>query len=197
MRCFIGVELPEDVVELVGRVRDSLSLADHDWRSEKWVPAENLHLTLAFLGEVTDSQLQRTISALDRIEFPAYILENAAFVAVPAAGRARVCWLEFAGGASSCALLSAKIVGELLASGVPVEVSGTGFRAHVTLVRSRRGRAVTNEALRVVQHALDDGAAPSVSVSSVTLFASRLTRARPVYEVVAKIPLAEPEQHAL
>ncbi|HOJ77310.1 MAG TPA: RNA 2',3'-cyclic phosphodiesterase [Bacillota bacterium] len=59
MRAFIGIELAEQMVAEVAALMERLKLDYHGWR---WTKPANLHITLKFLGEVTNEQLD----SLDR-----------------------------------------------------------------------------------------------------------------------------------
>src|SRR5688572_5179705 len=61
MRCFVAVEVPEEVRGMIVRVSEALRRADAD---VKWVERENLHLTLKFLGDLTEEAASRLSAAL-------------------------------------------------------------------------------------------------------------------------------------
>ncbi len=54
MRCFLAIELPEEVREELVRIQKQLPEAKF-----KLVEPENLHLTLKFLGELSDFQVNK------------------------------------------------------------------------------------------------------------------------------------------
>ena len=55
MRLFVALEIPAAVREnLAGLIRDLRAIAPQP----KWVRAENLHITLKFIGEVADTKLE-------------------------------------------------------------------------------------------------------------------------------------------
>ncbi len=54
MRCFISVNLSDEVRKSIQSVIDDLRPQS---RAVRWVPAENLHLTLKFLGEVDEGMV--------------------------------------------------------------------------------------------------------------------------------------------
>src|SRR5688572_32474289 len=56
MRCFVAVEVPEEARGLIVRVQEALRRAGAD---VKWVERENLHLTLKFLGDLTEEAAAR------------------------------------------------------------------------------------------------------------------------------------------
>jgi 2'-5' RNA ligase len=51
MRCFIAIDLSQAVKE---GIREVIERIRHTSGSVKWVPVENLHVTVKFLGEVSD-----------------------------------------------------------------------------------------------------------------------------------------------
>ncbi len=55
MRCFIAIDLPIEIKIKIGHVINLSSPLSGDI---KWVPYENIHLTLKFLGEVDDILLK-------------------------------------------------------------------------------------------------------------------------------------------
>ncbi len=62
IRVFIGLDLPEDI-------KRSLGLLKRPVRGAKWVPLENLHLTVRFIGEVSENCLQIIKEELREISF--------------------------------------------------------------------------------------------------------------------------------
>ncbi len=55
MRTFVSVEVPEDIRAKIGLFSDSIKeLFNND---VKWVLPKNLHFTIKFLGEISESAL--------------------------------------------------------------------------------------------------------------------------------------------
>ena len=64
MRLFVALEIPPAVREnLAGLIRDLRAIAPQP----KWVRAENLHITLKFIGEVADTKLEAIRKTLDAV----------------------------------------------------------------------------------------------------------------------------------
>src|SRR5688572_27535572 len=61
MRCFVAMEVPEEVRAFIVRVQEALRRAGAD---VKWVERENLHLTLKFLGDLEEDAAARLGGAL-------------------------------------------------------------------------------------------------------------------------------------
>ena len=54
MRTFIAIDLPQPLKENIDQIQTDLKQCD---LSFKWVKAENIHLTLKFLGNIEEKQL--------------------------------------------------------------------------------------------------------------------------------------------
>ncbi len=62
MRCFIALEVPEDLQEALGRVQKKL------WRAAadvKWAKPETIHLTVKFLGDVRDEDVPEVCGVME------------------------------------------------------------------------------------------------------------------------------------
>src|SRR3989338_9690957 len=64
MRAFIGIALPDAVRSSLAGLQRQLSESGAD---VKWVEAENLHVTLKFLDEITDEQRRTVEEFLARV----------------------------------------------------------------------------------------------------------------------------------
>jgi 2'-5' RNA ligase len=71
MRLFVALEVPEAVRENLAAIRKSFSSIDSRLR---WVPSQNFHVTLKFIGSVPGEKLQgitealRSVSIVDRVQ---------------------------------------------------------------------------------------------------------------------------------
>lgn len=58
MRCFIAIDIPEDIrADLTDLQKELAGRVDIQKGDVKWVESESMHLTLKFLGEVPDNQI--------------------------------------------------------------------------------------------------------------------------------------------
>jgi len=154
---------------------------DGRWRDDKWVEGHNLHITLKFLGSLSEEDVAAVRAALD-VTIPEHVtvrLAEPRIRAVPNPRRTRMLWGTFFDDDGTCAAVAEAAERAALQVGIAPEERP--FIPHVTLARTRRPHAVTSMALEAGQTALD--AAPkAVSVGEVTLYRSVLTRQGPVYE---------------
>ncbi len=51
MRCFIAIDMPEDIK---GSISGVMERCGEEPKGARWVPVENIHLTLKFFGDVKD-----------------------------------------------------------------------------------------------------------------------------------------------
>ena len=61
MRAFIAVELPDEIREALGAVQQDLR---HLTSTVRWVPADSIHITLKFIGEIPDKRVDDIDTAL-------------------------------------------------------------------------------------------------------------------------------------
>lgn len=189
-RAFFAIGLDDQTREALVRARDAFCDEAPAWRSEKWVPPENLHLTLAFLGEVPDgalAALAEHAAALVRAQ-PAFRLSLGDVRAVPRPRAATMLWCTVAEGEHEAGALATAVSEAAAAHGIPP--SGRPFAAHITLVRARRPRPAPADALAAAAEALSAACAGSaMSVADVMLCSSTLTPRRPIYRTIARLPL--------
>ncbi len=153
----------------------------------KWVPIENVHLTLQFLGGVPEERVEdvgAAVAAAART-IPALHLELQGTGAFPSARRARVLWAGIGGDLEGLTALVAELGRRLSPLGFPPEARA--FSAHLTLGRSRDPRGLPGLAAALA-HVADTGS-PRWRATDVVLFQSRLSPAGPIYQALARAPL--------
>src|SRR5687768_4429915 len=89
MRVFIAIELPEDIRRALADVQRQLRPVTS---SARWVPAESIHLTLKFLGEVPETRIvdvDESLAGLTWLPFQVVVSGVGFF---PGARSPRVLW---------------------------------------------------------------------------------------------------------
>lgn len=153
----------------------------------RWTPAENIHLTLRFIGETMPEKQERFVAALRRVKVEPFILPVAGVGLFPTRGPAKVLWVGVGNGHTRLFQLR-KQVDEALLS-VDAGLAMPGFHPHFTVAR-----LAEEYESKALAHFLERQArfeAPPFKVGEIHLLRSTLMPGRPpVYEPVERIVFA-------
>jgi RNA 2',3'-cyclic 3'-phosphodiesterase len=169
VRLFVALSLPH-------ALRTRLSFLGGGLPGVRWVPPENYHVTLRFIGELPGYRAEEVDHALSGLKAPGFHLQLAGVGTFEKAGRVASLWV---GVERNPALdhLQAKVETALQRAGV--ERERRRFQPHVTLARLD-GAPVAKVAGWVQAHNLFRS--EPVAVDRFTLFSSRLGKEQAVYE---------------
>lgn len=193
MRCFVAIELGAAARRVLG---GWLGQHSHT-RGVTWCRAEQLHITLKFLGEVSEARVADIAAALAAAARRAspFELRLSALGAFPARGRPRVLWCGVADAGGACAALAALVESACETLGFAPE--SRPFTAHVTLARARGpgGESALRELLEVEARTKSKvfADAEPFEVSRLVLFESRLAVGGARYVPAATAPLCGAE----
>ncbi len=182
MRCFIAIDIDENIRTGIGRLqrrfKDETGLTKPD---VKWVEPGLIHLTLKFLGEVKDRDINNVCGiaadvAGGREGFSIDVKNLGCFGSV-----AKVLWV---GVEKTEALLALQkdIDNRLAQAGWPSEKRE--FAGHLTLCRIKKTHA--GRKLGELVRNYGDLSLGSLSVDSICVYKSDLTKAGPVYTPISK-----------
>lgn len=158
-----------------------------------WIPAERLHLTVRFIGEVDDRQADAVLDALAApLAIPPFQLTLAGAGAFPKSGSPRVLWLGVTQGREPLQAAERTISARLAALGIPEEERP--YSPHLTLARVREPARLRSAHLL---EGLGDWAAGTVCIDAITLFHSRLSPKGPTYTPLVRTRLAGSENLSL
>jgi len=92
IRCFISVNLPVETKKALGSVVTELKKAGAD---VKWVPVDNIHLTLKFLGNTDASSIPEITESLSKklSHYNIFYITIAGVGCFPSERRPRVIWV--------------------------------------------------------------------------------------------------------
>jgi 2'-5' RNA ligase len=182
MRLFIAIELPENVRADLARAQDQLRREIRE--AVSWVKESNLHLTVKFLGEVTDERLEliESLRMIPRIGVLSLKLDGISLM--PPRGPARVIAADLAGDVEQLKQLAEAIDEVCHAAGFQKE--HRAFRAHVTLGRLRPPRRVAEQVFERIKFT-----SSGFSIASFALMRSELNPKGSIYTRVAEFVLAQ------
>jgi RNA 2',3'-cyclic 3'-phosphodiesterase len=136
MRLFVGVAPPPAVLDNLDAACAPLRPLRDDLR---WTNRPAWHITLAFLGEVTDLSLTRLLPRLERAAWRhrAVSLSLAGAGAFPKLARANVLWTGVTGDLRGLSELAASVAAGARRAGAVPPDAGRRFQPHLTLARCR------------------------------------------------------------
>ena len=175
-RMFVAIELPEDIRNRLGAVASGLS-------GLKPVPAHQLHLTLAFLGNVAaenESALRDALSAIGPAEFPLTVHGLGTF---GGSRKPMVLWTGVEDPGNALPPLAAAVRDAAQTAGIAIDERP--FVPHITLGRRRGGSPAK---LRIFLREYREETFGSFTVSGFTLFESVLSPDGPVHTPVLRVP---------
>jgi RNA 2',3'-cyclic 3'-phosphodiesterase len=173
-RLFVAVD-PDDAVRAgaAAAVAELKRAAGPAGRALRFGDPATVHLTLRFLGDVAEEQVDGVAAAVTAAAAgsPPLALELRGAGAFPSPHRARVVWLGLAGDLAPLAALATALERRLATLGIPPE--GRPFTPHLTVARARaRGGA---PGLAAALQATSAALAPVAwRAATLTLFESHL-----------------------
>lgn len=160
--------------------------------SIKWVPEDNLHLTLKFLGDVIDREVPTVCRAIRQVcqSVPPFRMEFAGTGGFPTNERPRVIWAGIVDGGECLATLVTRLETALAELGFKPEARD--YRPHLTLGRAKSNlRCASAEVVDRLQRNANRKLGVMVA-DQVKLIASFLDREGPTYNVMDTIWLGRP-----
>ncbi len=187
IRSFIAVPLAPDVRRGAVRLIERLS---QQGDGIKWVPTDNLHLTLKFLGEVDNVDVPRVCDVLHRVveQFDPFELDFAGTGGFPDIDRPRILFAGVADQSGSLCRLVGQLETEL--AELRFKPEPRDYRPHLTLGRTRGGsrRASADVVQRLKDQSQTD--LGHMVVDTVQIFASFLDKRGPTYQVMDTVELS-------
>lgn len=187
IRCFIAIELPDEIREGLGRLISKMKYKAPD---AKWVEPGSIHLTLKFLGSVESARIPEITGAVAEAAsgIPPLKLDVSGLGTFPGPNRVRVVWVGVGGDTDKLLQLQKRIDDNLDILGFPPE--NREFTPHLTLARVRES-ATPAERQQLGQLIAAVKAPPigTFTASSVSLMRSQLYRTGAVYTQISAAAL--------
>jgi len=185
VRAFIAIDLSADIKDnLAALVNHLKPLA----KNIKWTARENYHLTLKFLGEISESEMEDVKKSLNEItdrhqSFTLRFKGTGSFP--PGSNRMRIIWAGLTE-VERLLALQEEIENELGKKGFPRE--NRPFSPHLTIGRSKQPEKQERLASELAKNSqLELG---SMEVREIIFFQSILHPEGPEYRVLSRHPLS-------
>lgn len=170
-RLFIGIQLPQAVRDELREAQDKIAFK----AAGRWVEADNMHLTLKFLGNRESSFIEPLSQKLQSIisNYHSFYLTTTVFGSFPSPSRARVLWF----GLKDCdELVSMQNNIDTALTEFGYDQEKRKFHPHITLARFKKPAKIgvdeLNNSLQINQQ---------FKVDRVVLFESRPANHRVQY----------------
>lgn len=177
IRCFLALDLPPTVREILSRVSSELQPLVPE---AKWVRAGNIHLTIVFLGQVPESSIA-TIAGVAKSVCDKYGALNIALKGLGVFSGVRnphVLWIGIQGELERMSHFRNALQKRLKPFGIKEEKRK--FRPHLTLCRFRKGTR-GGQPLAKILNAYKDLSSPFCEVERLFFIKSDLTTKGPIY----------------
>ena len=181
LRVFLALDLDQPIKSQLLRLQNRLDKIGADVR---WVNSEHLHLTMKFLGEITDQmaadvcRLCQNVSA----EFEPFEFDVRAAGCFANHGRPRVIWVGVEDPSGSVRRLHERIEKTLGPLGLRRE--RRAFKPHITLGRVRSAQNAIELRAEVVKNS--NFQAGIAQASEITIYSSELTPQGPLHTVIGR-----------
>jgi 2'-5' RNA ligase len=181
VRLFVALQISEEIRAAIAELGRELKPLDDSW---KWTRAENLHLTLKFLGEIPSDKLESVRQALRGVpgEWPIEV-KFSGLGFFPNERRPRVLWVGIEA-PQSLPALAAAIDTSLAKVGVPKEERE--LTPHLTLARNKAGNIAPR--LREVLAKYSAREFEMMNASAFHLVESKLKSTGPEYTTLESFP---------
>ena len=185
VRLFYALELADNLKE---SIRALIFPYSNSSSAIKWIKPENLHLTLRFLGNVSDNTVPVLVSILESIamEEKSFLISLRNTGVFPSLRKPSVLWIGIDKGAGECKKISTVLNNRLTEIGLTEE--SRIFKPHITIGRSKKNvppQHLAHLYERIIKESADRFIG-ACQMDSILLIKSTLTREGPIYTTVAK-----------
>lgn len=190
LRAFIAIELPQQTRDAIEQQTARLrqTLGDDLIR---WIPSENMHLTLKFLGEVSASHLVflKQMIAQTADSLPQFDLQVSGLGSYPTRGNPRILWIGLQAPATLSSLQKNIEAGT---SRLGYEQEERPFSPHLTIGRVRQNANHSDlPKIRTILDKTQLGNIGIARVDSIQLYKSELNPNGSVYTKLFSAPLSK------
>jgi len=174
MRCFIGVTISETIKNGFTDLQNSLRIS-----GVNVIPSSKLHITLKFMGELTEREVKDVIKKLNKINFPCFEINVCGVGVFPNSKSPRIFWAGIK--SEKLTQLTKIIYSELKLT--------EEFKFHITLARIKKQ---SGEITKLISHNLrkfQNYEFGKYLTKDIKLIKSELTQMGSVYSIIYRVTL--------
>lgn len=188
IRSFLAIELPDEVKGKLKNIQETLK--SRGVKGIRWVDPGKIHLTLKFLGEISQAQIEKIIVSFQQpISMKPIQIQVEDLGVFPNPNRPRVVWVGIAR-SEELSFLQKQIEVTCSKLGIPSE--DRAFSPHLTLGRVSNTASTSDiMTLKSVLLLMRPGIIGTFGAKGFILFRSNLTPQGPIYTPIKTFPLAE------
>lgn len=191
LRAFIAIEFPPNIQAAIEKQTARLRQALGN-ETVRWIPAQNMHLTLKFLGDIASSHVDFLKQLLTREAtlHSQFDLQIGGLGSYPTSRRPRILWIGLHVPAELVALQKRIEAGT---THLGYEQEERDFAPHLTIGRVRQNASPAElPKIRAAMDTIQLGNIGTARVDSVHLFKSELQPNGAVYTKLFSAPLSKP-----
>ena len=173
MRCFVAIELPEKTREEI--YKKSSELEKKNLFKGKITEKENLHLTLKFLGEISEEKAEEVKKKLKEIKIKKFKVSFAEF-GVFNENFVRIIWMHLTGAEELQKEIDEKLK--------EIFEKERRFMGHITIARVK-----SCDRKKLIKEVEKMSSERGFYVESFELISSELTESGPIYTILEKFKL--------
>jgi 2'-5' RNA ligase len=184
MRCFVAIDLPDEIkaklINIVEKLQKSGIIVG------SFPKKDDFHLTLEFLGDLNEEQINNIKSTLKNIHYNRFDATASDVGVFPSVEYVRVIWV----GVHSAELLALQSLVESNIKKLGFENKRNEFHSHITISRVKHIKK-SKENKKVFINLLKELSFKDqvFSVDAVHLYKSELTAKGPIYKKIESFPL--------
>ena len=187
IRTFIAVNLSSDIKEYLSSLMGNISIPES---KIKWVDKDNLHITIKFLGYLSQEKIELIKSELKEItsQHKPFLIQLSSYIGVfPTYTMPRIVWIGIKEGVNRLEELYNSIEINFFKGGFLKEEKG--FSSHITIGRVKYIKDKANF-IQIIKRIKITNL--SQEINSIDLMESELTPSGPIYKITAKFALLKP-----
>ena len=180
-RIFIGIPSGDPIKSILPKIKSTFAYKSSDMT---WLPLKNIHLTLSFLGDISNNKIPALFQSLENnilsAQFQIRISRTGVF---PSEKTPKILWLGLDKGKDELKILNQKI--EKLIMKYKIDYDKKPFIPHITVARIKKafGKIDVLPFLNSVYSPIE------LEVNSISIFESKLFPKGVQYTVIKTFPL--------